>query len=76
MDATPEMIRTPREPVKPEAVSPAMFAHFVVRNKSRNWLRHMVVPGIGFAVIAYVLWNAEANAKIAGASWLAAGPAK
>ena len=43
MDATPEMIRTPREPVRPEAVSPALFAHFVVRTSNfeamRAWLQ-------------------------------------
>ena len=37
------MIRTPREPVKPEAVSPALFAHFVVRTSNfdamRTWYR-------------------------------------
>ena len=39
MDATPEMIRTPREPVKPEAVSPALFAHFVVRTSNFEAMR-------------------------------------
>jgi amino acid transporter len=54
-------------------VSVAM--HFIVRQKSRNWLRHLIVPMIGFAIIAYVLWNAQANAKVAGLSWLAVGAA-
>ena len=44
MDATPEMMRTPREPVKPEAVSPALFAHFVVCTSNfeamRTWYRY------------------------------------
>ena len=43
MDATPEMIRTPREPVKPQAISPALFAHFVVRTSNfeamRTWYK-------------------------------------
>jgi hypothetical protein len=43
MDATPEMIRTPREPVKPDAVSPALFAHFVLRTSNfeamRKWYK-------------------------------------
>ena len=39
MDATPEMIRTPREPVKPDAVSPALFAHFVVRTSNLEAMR-------------------------------------
>jgi len=51
----------------------SVVAHFIVRERSRNWLLHLIVPGIGFAIIAYVLLNAEPNAKIAGAGWLIAG---
>jgi len=51
----------------------SVVAHFIWREKSRNWLRHLAVPVVGFAIIAYVLWNAEANAKIAGACWMAGG---
>ena len=32
-----------------------------------------MTPAIGLLIVAYVLWNAEANAKIAGGCWLAAG---
>ena len=43
MDATPEMRRTPREPVKPDTVSPALFAHFVLRTSNfeamRTWYK-------------------------------------
>ena len=51
----------------------AVVAHFVYRQQSRNWWRHLLVPIVGAAIISYVLWNAQANAKIAGAAWLAAG---
>ncbi|MGH6876571.1 MAG: amino acid permease, partial [Rhizomicrobium sp.] len=51
----------------------AVVAHFVWRQKSRDWLRHLVAPAIGFLIIGYVLWNAETNAKIAGGCWLAGG---
>ena len=44
----------------------SVVMHFVVREKSRDWLRHLLSPLVGFAIVAYVLWNAEANAKIAG----------
>jgi amino acid transporter len=50
----------------------SVLAHFR-REASRNWFRHIAVPLIGLAIIVYVLWNAEANAKIAGSLWLAAG---
>ena len=51
----------------------SVVAHFIVRERSRNVLQFLVAPAIGFAIIAYVLWNAEANAKIAGGVWMAAG---
>ncbi len=51
----------------------SVVMHFVVREKSRDWLRYLLSPLAGFAIVAYVLWNAEANAKIAGLSWLAVG---
>ncbi|MBV8799065.1 MAG: APC family permease, partial [Alphaproteobacteria bacterium] len=51
----------------------SVVVHFVARQKSRDWLRHIVTPAIGFVIIGYVLWNSEANAKIAGGCWLAAG---
>src|SRR5581483_3739297 len=43
------------------------------RRPERQFVRHIAVPLIGMAITLYVLWNAEANAKIAGLSWLAAG---
>jgi len=51
----------------------SVIAHFMWRLKSRMWLRHFVAPAIGFAIIAYVLWNAEQSAKIAGVAWMLAG---
>jgi amino acid transporter len=50
----------------------SVLAHFR-SEASRDWFRHIAVPLIGLAVIVYVLWNAEANAKIAGGLWLVAG---
>jgi amino acid transporter len=51
----------------------SVVTHFMLRRKSRRWFMHLVSPVIGFAIIAYVLINAEANAKIAGLSWMAVG---
>jgi amino acid transporter len=53
----------------------SVVVHFVHVRKSHNWLRHLVVPVTGFLIICYVLWNAPANAKIAGGLWLLAGTA-
>jgi len=43
------------------------------RDPARDWLKHIAVPLLGMAITGYVLWNAEINAKIAGAVWLAVG---
>jgi amino acid transporter len=51
----------------------SVVIHFMVRQRSRRWIRHLVVPVIGFAIVAYVLINAQANAKIAGLTWMAVG---
>lgn len=51
----------------------SVVAHFIWRQRSRNWLRHLVAPAIGFVILACVLWNAEGNAKIVGCCWLALG---
>lgn len=51
----------------------AVVVHFMWRERSRNWPRHLLAPAIGFAIIGYVLWNAEPNAKTAGAFWMSAG---
>jgi hypothetical protein len=45
----------------------------VVRGRSRNFLPHLIVPVIGFAVIGYILINTETPAKVAGTIWLAVG---
>lgn len=51
----------------------SVMAHFLWRQKSRDWLRHFVLPAIGFLIVAYVLLNAQANAKIFGSLWLGVG---
>ena len=51
----------------------SVIAHGVRTGQLRHWLRFLLGPVIGFAIIAYVLINAQANAQIAGTAWLAAG---
>ncbi len=51
----------------------AVINHHVVRGGSRQWLRYLVMPLAGFAVIGYVLYQMDAAAKIMGAAWIAAG---
>ncbi|HEX9159275.1 MAG TPA: APC family permease [Rhizomicrobium sp.] len=51
----------------------SVVAHFVWRQKSRDWLKHLAVPAIGFAITVYVLLNVQTNARIVGVGWLLAG---
>ena len=51
----------------------SVVGYYAVRRRSRNVLLHWVVPVLGFAIIAFVLWNAAAEAKIGGVIWLAIG---
>jgi amino acid transporter len=51
----------------------SVIAHFMWGQRSGQWLRYLVAPALGFAIIAYVLWNAATNAKILGGLWLLGG---
>lgn len=51
----------------------SVMAHFLWREKSRNWWRHLVAPACGLVIVAYVLINAQVDAKIAGILWIATG---
>jgi amino acid transporter len=51
----------------------SVINHYLVRGASRDWLRHLIFPVIGAAVIAYVLYEMDNSAKIIGAGWLALG---
>jgi amino acid transporter len=47
--------------------------YYLVRQKSKNYLLHLVVPTLGFLIIGYVLFNADSLAKIGGLVWLLIG---
>lgn len=47
--------------------------YYLVRQKSKNYLLHLVVPAMGLTIIGYVLINADPLAKIGGLVWLAIG---
>jgi amino acid transporter len=51
----------------------AVVVHYVVRQGSRDWWRHLVVPVIGFAILAYVVYNAQVAAQELGFVWLGIG---
>lgn len=47
--------------------------YYLGRQKSKNYLLHLVVPTLGFLIIGYVLINADSLAKIGGLVWLVIG---
>lgn len=47
--------------------------HFFIKNKSRNVFRHLILPIIGFVIVAYVWINLDALSKTMGLIWMAAG---
>jgi amino acid transporter len=51
----------------------AVIRHFMIQGKSTNWLRHLIMPLAGFAVIGYVLYEMDRAAKLMGAAWIAIG---
>jgi amino acid transporter len=51
----------------------SVVVHYLVRERSRDYWRHLAVPVIGFAILAYVIINAQLAAQALGLGWLAVG---
>jgi amino acid transporter len=51
----------------------AVINHYFIRQRSGNWLRHLIFPLAGLLVIAYVLYEMDRAAKMMGACWIAVG---
>jgi amino acid transporter len=51
----------------------SVINHYFFRQRSGDWLRHVLFPLLGFTVIAYVLYEMDKAAKIMGACWIALG---
>ena len=51
----------------------SVVVHFVVRERSRDYWRHLAVPVIGFLILAYVVINAQVAAQTLGFVWLVIG---
>jgi amino acid transporter len=48
----------------------SVMAHFLWRQRSRRWLRHLLVPLVGLTITAFVLLHIQPSAKLVGAAWL------
>ena len=55
------------------ALHVSVFWHYVVRGGSRDWLRHLVFPLVGFLILLYVVINAKVAAQLLGFTWLGIG---
>ncbi|WP_327086383.1 APC family permease [Nonomuraea sp. NBC_01738] len=51
----------------------AVVHHYLVRQRSRNYLAHLAVPVVGFAVLVVVVINASVAAQRLGFAWLGLG---
>ena len=51
----------------------AVINHYIIRQKSRNFLRYLILPVIGFCIIGFVIYEMEWEAKKLGLCWLAMG---
>ncbi|GAA1419541.1 APC family permease [Catellatospora coxensis] len=55
------------------ALHAAVIWHYVVRNGSRNWLLHLVVPLVGAGLLIAVLINMKLYTQITGFIWIGLG---
>lgn len=51
----------------------SVVVHYVLRQGSRDWLRHLAAPVVGFLILAYVVINADVAAQELGFLWLGVG---
>jgi amino acid transporter len=47
--------------------------HYLIRGRSGDWVRHLLFPLMGLAIIVYVLFEMERIAKLMGLAWIAIG---
>ncbi|HEU5470113.1 MAG TPA: APC family permease [Actinophytocola sp.] len=51
----------------------SVIVHYLVRNRSRDYLRHLVVPVCGLVILGYVVIKANLAAQVVGLIWLGVG---
>jgi amino acid transporter len=51
----------------------SVVVHYAIRRRSTDYWRHVAVPVIGFAILAYVVVNAQVAAQTLGFAWLVVG---
>jgi amino acid transporter len=51
----------------------SVINHYLIRERSGYWMRHLVFPLIGLSIIVYVLYQMDHAAKVLGAAWIGIG---
>jgi hypothetical protein len=51
----------------------SVINHYFVRERSGDWLRHVLFPLAGLLIILYVLYEMDIAAKVIGICWIAIG---
>lgn len=51
----------------------SVINHYIIRNKSKSYIKHLIFPIIGFVIISYVLLGMSKDAIILGCSWFVIG---
>jgi len=51
----------------------SVINHYFVRERSGDWLKHVLFPLAGLLIIVYVLYEMDRSAKLIGACWIAIG---
>lgn len=51
----------------------SVVSHYLIRQRSKNYWRHLIAPAIGFLILLYVVINAKVAAQTLGFIWLAIG---
>lgn len=51
----------------------SVINHYMIRQKSKNLFKHLIMPLIGFVVVAYVLYGMDMAAIKLGSIWIAMG---
>jgi amino acid transporter len=51
----------------------SVINHYLIRQRSTQWLGHLVFPLLGLIVIFYVLYEMDRAAKILGLCWIVVG---
>jgi amino acid transporter len=51
----------------------SVINHYLIRQRSGDWLRHLMLPLLGLSIIVYVLYEMDRIAKLLGLAWIAIG---